>query len=279
MTAIDRKRCTKCLMSKQPEEFKVENYETGRLHGWCKPCYKKYFAEYNKRRDRSTEKERSKEKYNNSIKPRRVDKKRALVALLGGKCSLCGYCKSAAALDFDHLHDGLPYSSDYHNGLKNPDKSRTISHLLALSDPDSFKTAIEEAKKCRLLCSNCHREQTHPGHEMGDGPKCVEEVLESEMKLFAENSRRNGMQKLRLSNSLKESWSQHPEWKSVRQVPVERVDSKTGEITEYQSIVEAVKDGFDGAGVSLAINGKLQSHRGFWWRRSNSGASTRSQTN
>lgn len=57
----------------------------------------------------------------------------------GGKCLRCGYDKSLVALDFHHID---PEKKDF-----------TISN-------DRFKLieAIEEIKKCILICSNCHRE-------------------------------------------------------------------------------------------------------------------------
>lgn len=59
--------------------------------------------------------------------------------LRGGMCIRCGYNKCIKALEFHHLD---PTKKDF-----------TISN-------DHFKLneAIEESKKCILLCSNCHRE-------------------------------------------------------------------------------------------------------------------------
>lgn len=59
--------------------------------------------------------------------------------LRGGKCIKCGYSRCLKALEFHHLD---PSKKDF-----------TISN-------DNFKlaSALEESKKCILLCSNCHRE-------------------------------------------------------------------------------------------------------------------------
>lgn len=84
--------------------------------------------------------------------------------MFGGKCVLCGYSKSAAALDFDHLENGV--ASQTKRGRPNPIKLRTVSHLLAMTVPEAFELAVAEAKKCRLICANCHREQTYPGHDL-----------------------------------------------------------------------------------------------------------------
>lgn len=57
----------------------------------------------------------------------------------GGKCIRCGYNKCIKALEFHHLD---PTQKDF-----------TISN-------DHFKLmeAVNESKKCILICSNCHRE-------------------------------------------------------------------------------------------------------------------------
>ena len=57
----------------------------------------------------------------------------------GGKCQRCGYNKCLKALEFHHLD---PSQKDF-----------TISN-------DHFKLAeaVEESKKCILICANCHRE-------------------------------------------------------------------------------------------------------------------------
>lgn len=69
-----------------------------------------------------------------------------LIAMLGGKCSLCG---SQDELEFDHL---------------DPDtKIACVTELLS-----NYKKAMEEAKKCRILCNACHtkhqRTKERPPH-------------------------------------------------------------------------------------------------------------------
>lgn len=71
----------------------------------------------------------------------RRNKKEKLVQLFGGKCKLCGYKRYSGALDFHHL---------------NP---RTKSFALSVRGLCySWKTVLKEAKKCALLCKNCHTE-------------------------------------------------------------------------------------------------------------------------
>jgi hypothetical protein len=81
------------------------------------------------------------------INAARLETRRALklemVALLGGACVLCGYDKHPAALDFDHIDPKT--------------KTKGVAQLLMSRSREKI---IEEVRKCRLLCANCHREET-----------------------------------------------------------------------------------------------------------------------
>ena len=70
---------------------------------------------------------------------RRSMKKQA-IKILGGKCSVCGYDKCIDALEFHHKY---PKEKDFKIGSGN-----TMS----------WKEYKNEAEKCVLLCSNCHKE-------------------------------------------------------------------------------------------------------------------------
>jgi hypothetical protein len=64
-----------------------------------------------------------------------------LVHEAGGRCRLCGYSRSQAALVFHHVH---PARKRF--GLARAGASRSLAR------------AREEARKCLLLCANCHAE-------------------------------------------------------------------------------------------------------------------------
>lgn len=73
-------------------------------------------------------------------------RKLELIALLGGKCCRCGYDKNIAALEFHH---------------EDPEKKEFQLDARHLSNT-SMTRILEEAKKCILVCSNCHKEIHYP---------------------------------------------------------------------------------------------------------------------
>ncbi len=87
-------------------------------------------------------------------KQKGIDKKLQLIKMLGEvKCSRCGYDKNLACLSFHH---------------KNPN-DREFSLDQRICSMYSMKRLITEAKKCEVLCMNCHTEHHNPQHEIG-GP-------------------------------------------------------------------------------------------------------------
>lgn len=68
-----------------------------------------------------------------------------LIEMLGGKCQKCGYNKCHVAFDFHH---------------KDSNKENSISVMLKWVSKEKI---LKEAKKCILLCANCHRELHYKG--------------------------------------------------------------------------------------------------------------------
>lgn len=68
-----------------------------------------------------------------------------MVECFGGACGICGYNRCHRALAFHHL-----------------DESTKIFNLGAKGIPRSWKRLVNEAKKCVMLCHNCHAE-VHAG--------------------------------------------------------------------------------------------------------------------
>jgi len=79
-----------------------------------------------------------------AVTNRRRKVKVLLVEHFGGKCTRCGYDKCIGALCFHH---------------KDPTKKEF--GLSANGKTSSYAKALKEAKKCVLLCHNCHVEVHH----------------------------------------------------------------------------------------------------------------------
>jgi hypothetical protein len=75
-----------------------------------------------------------------AVSERKIKMKKALIELRGGKCKNCGYNRCLNALSFHH---------------RNP---RTKKFNVAGNYNRSWKANLAEAKKCDILCMNCHTE-------------------------------------------------------------------------------------------------------------------------
>lgn len=81
---------------------------------------------------------------------RGMSRKLELIEKKGGGCSICGYNKNIAALEFHH--------TDASQKELKLDK-RTLSN-------SSMEKILKELEKCILLCSNCHKELHYPESEL-----------------------------------------------------------------------------------------------------------------
>jgi predicted HNH restriction endonuclease len=83
------------------------------------------------------------ERHKEEIYRKKMEKKKKLkkeiIKMFGGKCSKCGYDKCMGALEFHHEGD----------------KEESVSRLIK---NNSREKILKEAKKCIILCANCHRE-------------------------------------------------------------------------------------------------------------------------
>lgn len=80
-----------------------------------------------------------------AVQKRRLKLKKMALEYKGGCCSICGYNKCDAALEFHHLD---PSEKDFGISAKGHTKS--------------FDKIKVELDKCILVCSNCHQEIHHP---------------------------------------------------------------------------------------------------------------------
>ena len=98
-----------------------------------------------------------------SVRQWRKATKQRLVDGLGGKCVVCGYDRCNRALELHHI---------------DPSK-KELSFGDIMARPKSWEKIVKEAKKCVLLCSNCHKE-VHDG--MADLPKKIPEFIDVSVK-------------------------------------------------------------------------------------------------
>ncbi|MEX0649775.1 MAG: HNH endonuclease [Candidatus Andersenbacteria bacterium] len=80
-----------------------------------------------------------------AVAKRRRKLKAMVIEYKGGKCMICGYTRSAAALELHHVNPKEKSFSLSKRGLTR-----------------SWEKTKAEADKCVLICSNCHKE-VHAG--------------------------------------------------------------------------------------------------------------------
>lgn len=156
--------CRTCQQDKEESEFQKHSAASDGLNTQCKACVSEYRKQWRKDNpskhrqykevyrakhgDRIKESEAEYRKQNKEllakkIRDARKQRKIELVNLMGGKCMRCGYSKCYAALQFHHRD---PKTKKF-------DIARQLCNSVDLSE------AIEESKKCDLLCANCHFEE------------------------------------------------------------------------------------------------------------------------
>mgnify|MGYP000591959595 CR=1 FL=1 len=77
-------------------------------------------------------------------KEKGFERKLKLLETFGSKCSVCGYDNNYAALCFHHTRD------------------KTFGIDLRQCSNTKWETLVEEAKKCVVMCHNCHMEHHNP---------------------------------------------------------------------------------------------------------------------
>lgn len=80
------------------------------------------------------------------VKQWRKNMKQKVVISMGGKCQICNYTRCNDALELHHIDPN--------------EKEFQLSKIMA--HPVKWEKITKEAKKCILLCSNCHKE-VHKG--------------------------------------------------------------------------------------------------------------------
>jgi hypothetical protein len=119
------------------KRYKRLKQDPANVEKWAKENAERYQRLY-----KSTDAWREKcVKATQTWRERKQEIRKKLQAELGGKCVKCGI-DDYRLLDFDHIDP----------------KTKTMHISRKLNLP--FETLLEEAKKCQLLCANCHRIKT-----------------------------------------------------------------------------------------------------------------------
>ena len=129
------KQCNICSETKPYTEYYKNSYLKSGYANRCKPCQKKYTDKYRKSKKgkkQSKERQQRHQRFINRVK-------------LWKGCSHCGYKTHAVAIDFDHVDPSIKRGDGYS----------------AVNSSWSMKRIKDEIRKCRILCSNCHRASTH----------------------------------------------------------------------------------------------------------------------
>jgi len=140
------KVCTACKQQKHEDEFAWKSKATGKRQSRCKPCYREYNRSYYQAGEKEKQIKRvveNKKIIYNKYKEWKKDK----------SCLCCG----EDAPECLELHHTDPSTKDGH-------PSTMISR--------GWKKFLEEAAKCEVLCSNCHK-KVHSGRITLPAPPTV----------------------------------------------------------------------------------------------------------
>lgn len=137
------KVCSKCAASKPLSDYFLKDSKKGKLHAQCKACYKdlrrgfyaEHYAKYSDlyRKRAQLRREKLRQEY----------REKMLQYLQKSKCEICDE-NDIRVLEFDHIDPSI--------------KSFSISQSVKLGR--SWDAVMQEIKKCRVLCANCHKKHT-----------------------------------------------------------------------------------------------------------------------
>ncbi len=130
-------KCIKCEELKNPSEFSPKKNAKRGHTDTCKICLRIYANRYykNNKESRNKNSKKYRTKISKEFRDIKVEK----------GCKICGFNKSAFALEYHHIDPST--------------KLFSVSKKLTDVSKDKLQ---EEIKKCVLLCANCHR-MVHSG--------------------------------------------------------------------------------------------------------------------
>mgnify|MGYP001455997781 CR=1 FL=1 len=102
-------------------------------------------------------------------------------------CCLCGYNRHPSALCFDHIPERGEKEELTKNGCSKRTCAGGMYQLYNANIP--LSVLMDEIRKCRILCCNCHMECTHRKNErvqIVTHEQLKSETIEAHMKNFEE---------------------------------------------------------------------------------------------
>jgi len=144
------KKCKKTFPNRKVIEGRERSLNKRKLCLTCSP-----FGLHNTRPDPAAQLKRPKtyadyppelrRYHSRSLLARAHERRNCLIERAGGACSVCGYKRCSRALTFHHLNA----------------ESKSFSLSASALRSHSWEDVQKEAKKCVLLCANCHHEAEH----------------------------------------------------------------------------------------------------------------------
>lgn len=159
-------------------------------------------------------------------KDRALKRKFQLVEMKGGKCEICGYDKNYASFDFHHL---------------NPEEKEFQLDARHLSNT-KIEKLMEEAKKCILICANCHREIHYPHLDKNIVIEKINEINDNHLSIHIKNRKKQSIcktcgceydyikGKIYCSNECREKDKQYPE--------IEQIIEKYTELGSWEKVAK-----------------------------------------
>lgn len=115
---METKQCSICGLEKPLTDFAFRDKTKGTYRTNCRKCQSQIVKD-------------------------RYDKNKDILnqTKIGKCCEKCGYNRCVEALDYHHI-----------------DPNTKLDTVARLATHFNIETALEEIKKCSILCANCHRE-------------------------------------------------------------------------------------------------------------------------
>lgn len=143
---METKKCSRCGEIKSLLEFYYRK-SIGKYLSWCKVCEKEQVRNWRKTHER---KDTPNPEYHKEWhRKKRLEVRKRIIELLGGRCVRCGYNADWRAFQIDHV-----------NGGGSQERRIVCSYKKLLEDIQKEGTG-----KYQLLCANCNQIKRYENNE------------------------------------------------------------------------------------------------------------------